>query len=595
MRVKQYLRWELLLALSLVGCTSVVPNRIGLPSAPTKGAAEAPSSVAVPGLNLGTRLLFQVRWPAKPGYDAQALPGGTEKIEVKVVKGGLDPAVAASLVKAETMNRPTQGDTTTATFNLDPALKEVDVYVQALSASGTMLASGRHLGVPVRDNTSTGVTVTLVPSEEVTAVEEQLKIRVADHLALLRDLPVYFKDYDQLVKYSDSAEGSDLISSLKTTFGEWLPRGSEAHETKPSESPGPDGSPSPDASPKPVAYRVASRYTTQSVPERLFNPSNASQSMEVLAGALQKLYWPGYVANFTYSEDATKHALQVEVLPDLGGGDGTRANLQAELSATSWETEPSLTPTMDFLLSPTESNRVTRQVTFLGGKRPVDSTINGAKLAFTVVPKGNSVNTFSIGVAADTMRDISNTPLYLALTERNVGARQVTRAPKHVQFTAMTPPVAATADLTVNDDFLGLKSKTDLRFRKNAGGFGAFLLELGGTMRLGPIGDHSEPVNVNVGFTLLDPAKQLRLEGSLQVQRIPFKALLNARFVDVPSNTVVGTIDYNLPVDATGRVDMNHLESWPILKLVDTQNTPIRLTPGFFSGETNGFVRVDVR
>lgn len=625
MRVKHYLRWELLLALSLVGCTSVVPNRIGLPQQPTTGAAEVQSPVAPAGLNLGTRLLFQVRWPALPGYGAQAIPVNTAKIEVTIVKGGLEP-VAANVVKVEAMSRPTEGDTTTATFNLDPALKVVDVHVRALAADGTtVLSSGKRLGVPVRDNTTTGVTVTLSPTGDLPEMDQ---VRITDHLRLLRDLPVYFKDYDQLVRYPDSPEVKDLTSSLQTTFGEWMPKPVQPtypggpmpspypsgyapspypSDYKPSPNPdgtyptpGPDGAsptPYPSGDPNATAYRVASRYTTMAAgtPERLYNPSNPSQGMEILDGQFQKLFWPGYVASVTYSEDGTKHALQAQVSPEQGGGDGTSASLQAELSATSWVVEPSLSPMMDFLLEPQGTERVNRQVTFLGGKGPVDATITGGKLALSVIPKGNTANVFSFGASADTFRDISNTPLYLAMTEKSVSSRQVTVAPRHAQLVANAPSAAATADVTVNDDLLGLKSRVDLRLRKNAGGFGAFLVELGGSMRLGPIGDHTEPVGGNAGFSLLDAAQQLRLEGSVQVQRMPFKATAIARFVDVPSNTVIGTIDYVLPVDANGKVDMNHLDSWPVLKLVDSQNSQFRLTPGFFSGETNGFVRVDVR
>lgn len=635
MRVKHYLRWELLLALSLVGCTSVVPNRIGLPQLPTTGAAEVQPPVTPAGLNLGTRLLFQVRWPAQPGYGTQAIPGLTEKIEVKIVKGGLE-AVAANLVKAETMVRPIEGagNTTTATFNLDPALKVVDVHVRALAADGTVLSSGKRLGVPVRDNTTTGVTVTLSPTGDLPDMDQA---RITDHLRLLRDLPVYFKDYDQLVRYPDSPEVKELTSSLQTTFGEWMPKpvqptypggympspypsdykpGPNPDGTYPSPypsdykpSPNPDGTyptpspvgatpiPYPSGDSKATAYRAASRYTTMTAgtPERLYNPSNPSQGMEILDGKFQKLFWPGYMASVKYLEDVSKHVLQAQLTPQQGGGDGTSANLHAELSATSWVAEPSLVQSIDALLDPQSTTKVTRQVTFLAGKRPVDATITGGRLAFSVVPKGITANTFSFGASADTFRDISNTPLYLAMTEKSVSSRQVTVAPRHAQFVANAPSAAATADVTVNDDLLGLKSRVDLRLRKNAGGFGAFLVELGGSMRLGPIGDHTEPVGGNAGFSLLDAAQQLRLEGSVQVQRIPFTATVIARFVDVPSNTVIGTIDYVLPVDANGKVDMNHLDSWPVLKLVDSQNTQFRLTPGFFSGETNGFVRVDVR
>lgn len=599
MRVKQYLRWELLLALSLVGCTSVVPNRIGLPQPSTTAAEVQP--VAPAGLNLGTRLLFQVRWPAQAGYNAQTISPDTATIEVKIVKGGMDPAAAGAEVETQTMTRPEAGfgDTTTATFNLDPALKTVDVYVRALRLDGSESSSGNRKGVPIRDNTTTGITVTLLPGGNLPDMD---KLRIADHLRLLNDLPNYFKDYDQMVHYADSPEVKDLTSSLQTTFGEWMPQPKVYDPTPmpidPTYNPSPD--PTTTGGTPLAPYRTA-RYGIQAVTPgsgRLQNPSNPSQMMDVQNYLFQKLYWTGYEGTFNYSEDLLKHSLQVNVVPSTaGGGDGTSATLRAELSASSWVTEPSLTPMIDaWVVDGTATSSVTWPITFLGGKKPADANaVTGGRVRFDVTPKGNTANTFSFGLAADTFRDISNTPVYLAATEQSSASRQVTMAPKHVQLTAFAPSAEATADVTLNDDLLGLKSRTDLRVKKNTGGIGAFLLDLGGSMRLGPIGDHTEPVSGNLGFALVDTVQQLRLEGTVQLQRVPFKATFAARFIDVPTNTVIGTIDYDLPVDANGKVDMNHLSSWPVLKLMDAQGSQFTLTPGFFSGETNGYVRVDVR
>lgn len=588
MRVKPYLRWELLLALSLVGCTSVVPNRTGLPQQPATAVQDVKP---VTGLNLGTRLLFQVRWP-QSDYAAQAIPGLTQTIEVKVVKGGQDPALAASEVKKVSLQRPAPGtgDTTTATFNLDPALKVVDVYVRALAADGvTELSFGKRLAVPVRDNTTTGITVTLSTTGNLPELDQA---RIVNHLEILKLLPEYFKAYDQLIHYPDSLGAKDFTASMEAIFKEWMPKPVYSEEKV--VAPTPESSPPIQTA---TAYRTSSRYTVMSMTDRLLNPENPAVMMDVLNGEVQKLYWPGYEAVLTYTDEGAKHSFQVAVTPPLGGGgDGTRANLKAELSAGSWVSEPSLSQNLDaWQDTGTATMSVNYPLTFFGGKKPADGTITGGKVNFDIVPKGNTANAFAWGASADTFRDISNTPLYLAMTQKDQGARQVTVAPKHVQLTTQTPPLAATSDITINDDLLGFKSRSDLRVKNNADGYGAFLLDLGGSMRLGPIGDHQEPVGGSLGLVLTDQGRKLRLEGSVQVERIPFKATFIGRFIDVPTNTVVGTINYVVPVDANGKVDMNHLSSWPILKLEDDKHTEINLTPGFFSGETNGFVRVDVR
>lgn len=584
MRVKQYLRWELLLALSLVGCTSVVPNRIGL-SQQAERTAEAPAA-APAGLNLGTRLLFQVRWPETSGYNAQFIPTETAKIEIKVVKSGMDPAAAGAVIEAATQDKPTDGtNTTTTTFKLDPALKMVDVHVRALGSAGQKLAGGQTLGVPVRDNTSMGVTVTLSTTD---GLSDELKLRLANHLTLLSELPRYFEKYDQLVSYQDSTEVTNLADSLRAIAGPWMPQRTE------------DGAyPGDDPGLKPSAYRAGSRYAVQALGdlERLLNPTDNAQAMDVLNSELKKLYWPGYEATFTYTGADPMHSLVVDVGPPLsGGGDGTTARLRAEVSATSWLAEPALTQTMDaWLQVGSATSSVMRSITFLGGKKPADDAIKQATLAFDIAPKGSTLNAFGFSASLDGFRDVSNTPLYLALTERASASRQVTVAPMVVQIMAKAPALVASTSLTLNDDLLGLKSRTNLKARDNNDDFGDFLLDLGGSIRLGPINGHAEPVGGNFGFSLVDQARQLRLEGAVQVQRVPLKALFNARFVEVESNTVVGTIDYDLPIDANGRVDMNKLSSWPILKLMDEQRTQIPLTPGFFSGETTGHIQVDVR
>ncbi|MNL35968.1 hypothetical protein D3C87_1580320 [compost metagenome] len=109
-----------------------------------------------------------------------------------------------------------------------------------------------------------------------------------------------------------------------------------------------------------------------------------------------------------------------------------------------------------------------------------------------------------------------------------------------------------------------------------------------------------EIAGADVAFALDDVALGLRLKGIAHIETSPPKVNIQANFVDITSNLVLGTLNYDLPIGGLGRVDFSRLASWPVLTVADptkpdATRTSYRLTPGFFSGDTNGMIKVEVR
>lgn len=618
MKLKQYFRWELVLALSLVGCTSVVPNQLGLPSL-TKGETSGANSVAAKK----SSLFFQVRWPERKGFQTQEIPDLTKALEVSV------KAKDGTPIDSKTITRPTDGSNLSdVVFNLDPTLKVVDINVRALDDAGNEVAFGQKLDVQIRDNTATGVTVTLIAGTTQQA-KDQLQIEINRKLVLLHDVKNYFSRFDQLAKYGESPEVKDLNGSMQAMFQSWPFKDKsrdQGYYTPAPYYPGDGTEPSPYPSDgsyqtPPPDGTTTTRYGVRTIaalnPDgttRLVNPNDSTVYLDFLDGVAKKLYWPGAIAALEYLDEGALHKAGVLIT----GNDQTTAELKLGVTAGTWVPEASLKTELDGLI---DGQPATASLTFFGGLKPDERSITLVTVGASVVPKGIQANRFHLGAVLDTPRDVSGSPLFRIAQQAapkpyypsptapvagypstgypspgypggNYGPQQPmlpSYLPTHARFFAHAPAAQATADVRLSDDMLGVQSRTELRVRDNLGAFSSFLLELGATAQTGTVGGQPAIVSGDFGFSLVDKKEELKLEGVVHGDMTTQKAIIQARFVDVPSNTVLGTLDWTF--DPKG--DPNHLAYWPELKLQDGNS--YRLTPGFFSGQTTGNVRVDVR
>ncbi|HEY9900255.1 MAG TPA: hypothetical protein V6D00_13865 [Pantanalinema sp.] len=572
MRLKKYLRWELVLALSLVGCTAAIPNRLG--SQPEAPGAET----ALPGAPVarGGNLYFQIRWPARAPLSTQAAQFDPDAVKVLIKKAD------GTEIQSQVLIRPTDGTfERTAKFTLDPALKQVDVFAEAYGAD-KLLAKGKHLAVPIRDNTSTPVAIALDLVDQGGG-PSGLDLRLARELEMLYSLPQLAARYSNLAGYEQSAEMQELKAAIEATIARVFPDHRDDRSA----------SPAPDATFKPLSYRV------QSLENPTFRLVDAPfQAVDLVDGAPSAMYWPGFQGAYAFSGGQTGlHALDFKVTPT--GQDLTTANLAGELEADAWVPEPGLTQIAKGYEAGA-SELSTRSIVLLGGMRPDYRTVRRAKLHADVAPQGLASKGGALDLELDQVRDVSSTAFFQFLQSKVQSPLPTSNWPSHAAIVAHTPTIAATADIKAADDFLGGQLKSNWRLRDKDGQPGYYDLALSVQERLGTVNGKPEIAGADVAFALDDVALGLRLKGIAHVETSPPKVNVQASFVDITSNLVLGTLNYDLPIDGLGRVDFSRLASWPVLTVADptkpdATKTSYRLTPGFFSGDTNGMIKVEVR
>lgn len=578
MRLKKYLRWELVLALSLVGCTAAIPNRLG--GQPAGVGSEA----ALPGEQVarGGSLYFQIRWPGPSAMRTQATQFNPDAVKIFIKKAD------GTEIQSQVLTRPTDGTfERTARFVLDPALKQVDVFAEAWGANN-LLAKGKHLAVPVRDNTSTPVAIALDLVDQ-DGNQAGLDLRLAPELAMLHSLPELVARYSNLRDYGNSPELHELKSAIEATVGRVFGDhhgGGDGSSPHPSETP--MSSPMP-----PAPYRVQS---VQSTPFRLL--SGPIQAVDLDGSVPTAMYWAGFRGAYAFTGGMTGlHSLDFNVTPT--GSDQTTANVHAELDADAWLPEPDLTK-VEKGYEGDATTESTRSIVLLGGMRPDFPTMKRGKLHLDVTPWGIAAKRGALDLQLDQVRDVSSTAFFQFLQSKASSSVGITRLPSHASIVAYTPTIAATADIKAADDFLGGQIRSNWRLLDKNGQPSYYDLALGVQERLGTVNGKPEIAGGDVAFALDDVALGLRLKGIVHVEASPPRVNIQANFVDITSNLVLGTLNYDLPIDAFGHVDFSRLASWPVLTVGDptkpnAPRTSYRLTPGFFSGDTNGMIQVEVR
>lgn len=581
MRLKKYLRWELVLALSLVGCTSVLPNRLLGPATtnqPGGAPAGAPPVALSTQANRTASLYLQVKWPTL--RQTQTLPQNTATIKVDIKQKD------GTLVQHQDLTRPTAGSSTvTYQLSLDPALGKVDVFVQAVDGNGAPVAKGQVLDVPVRDNTATAIAVTL-DTVDAAGNDIGLTTRLAPEVALVKGLPGLAQRYSNLSSYGNSAEMVDLKRALALIFGQLM-----------------NGNKGPTTSATSATTATHYRYATQSLasPSFVFTGGAPFTSVDLSGSTPTNFYWAaGYQMAYAFNGQGNNHTVDFNLGPTPSGSDPTTANLHAELNATNWIAEPNLIPSAyGYALG--SSSLSSQSIVMFGGFRPDFPTIVSGKLHVDVTPNGNAAEKAGLDLALDQTRDVSNTAFFAFLQQKASASIPVTTWPGHGNLVVNTHTIGATADVKVGDDNLGAQASGSVRLFDKNGAPGLYNVGLGWQMRLGPVNGVTDIAGSDLSFVIDDVTTLLRLKGTAHLSMSPPALSIQAAFVDSVSNQVLGNVTYNLPIDANGKVDMSHLSSWPVLTVTDptasgsAQTSTYNLTPGFFSGQTSGEVTVVVK
>lgn len=581
MRMKRILRWELLLALGLVGCTAVAPGRLGVqppvtalgPAAPgAAGAVRAPS----------TTLFLKIRWPAREGYAAQVIPTQTEAIVVSVLKSG-------SVIKRHEQRRPAPGaePVTTLSFDLDPGLEQVDLRVEGLDAAGKVLVRGEQLGVPLRDNTATGISVRLA--------YDGVTMRYERQLVVLNDLRSYVRRFGGVV----GPTGQDLA----TAFGALsersplLPLFFRALLAPPDDAEPPAAPGSGEESP--VEFGA------------LFD--NWDWQASALGSRLMALAWPGHHADWAF-DDAT-HRLDVAVRPSPGEeAQGTTADLFAQLEAGEWV--PS--PLVRLMLSGSAPDEtwLSHELHPLGEWQPATGSLSALRLGADVVPEGRQDRRVTLGFEARDFVASASVPYAASWFEVRpvapVAARGEypgegpmpppqpgpfgERVPTRLQLIADLPTARATASVQLSATTLSLTAP--LWLKDAMGSVSRFEARLDATpsahVRSGRLRHFPDPLR----FGFADPAEQLAFEGTVTFDMGANRARMVARILDTSERAdrkLLATLEQDWNLDANGDLRLERLRDWPVLTVNDEGQRQYRLTPGFFTGEEAGHVTVEVK
>ncbi|MBO9541760.1 hypothetical protein J7643_14315 [bacterium] len=605
MRTKRILRWEILLALGLVGCTAVAPSRIGPPSTST---AQGPEASAIAPAHHTSSLILRIRWPERQGLATQAIPNATEKIVVTI----LGPNGAK--VHEKTAQRPAAGQLntpTTLTFDLDPALGSVTLEAVAYGPGNTRLAEGRQANIRLLDNVALGVSITLTDTGA-------LQVVYANQLALVKNLEGYMERFHDFANYERTSEGE----AIKGAFDRVLGRRTLGDLLRPYSPPPEDEG----------GFPMPSEGVPPAGPERLWEVGvepefEGSWGVDLLGRSLLALYWQGYTspdawANFKGDwqlsrPDPQRWQLDVNGAPDSFGGqysDQSTFALRARMDAGQWTDTPWGTR---FLRGSNDGPFVTRIIDLFGPKTPVFGTMGAFSLDFDLTPNGDAARAYSYRFEADSFRssasvpvalntelggpvdllwDLLRDPIFSRLTDLST---HLPALPGRVSIVSHYPSLQSTMSMAVRS-----ASTIDLnvaaRLKDNAGARVTFPVAMSFSPTYAFEQGKRKLATNKVHFEVADSQQQLKLVGDFE--QGPTVMTLHAQIVDTSgrqTNTLLATLDHTWNKHPNGGFDFSRIADFPLLVVNDdpdeSKRTRYRLTPGFFNGDKLGHVSVEVR
>lgn len=569
MRYGQYLRWELLLAVTLVGCSSVVPGRVGLPDLTRNATSQGPGTGGNYQAAHTSELFLSIRWPEQAAYNAQTIPSETTKLTFTVLaKDG------HTVVGPQDVNRPSTETKSNVSLKVPTSLGVVDLRVEAKKADGGVVAIGEALNILLRDNTATGVSVVL--KANASAIE----VRQDRQLVLLKDLKSYVERFNHLPNYGRTEEYKDIAAAADALFK----HSGLFYSSQPSTT---------------IGYASAPYRIIQATMEHMvMEPLSATRSVDILGSELQKLYWPGYQLGMAFTGGAPTHTLDLTFNPDAtyGPSDGSLLKAHGELTAGSWLSEPLMCNDLTGFVA---GNPATRSIVLFGGERPDLATITAIRANGYLDPKGNLVKRVGGEAFVDRFGDVTASEFYKVMLDMAATTSlPVTSVPLRGHFLGFTPSMAATADLNLADNLAWGNLRTEAKIKDKFASPANFSLEATASPRFGLVAGKRAIVGVDLEYALTDRIEQLRVEGTAEVALSPVgyhplsKVKVFARVIDVPSGDRMAWMDYDMPIGPDGYPDVYRSAYWPTLHFKD--GTEHHFTPGFFTGESTGSVSVGV-
>lgn len=559
MKSKVIARWGLVVAIGLVGCTVGVPNVVETPEVISGDVGlDSKDHPARQG-----NLVMRIQWPSR-GNSIQAIPAGADSIEIAV------RTHAGKLLESQAVTRPA-GDAPVSTifFKIAPSHGTVDIDV-VVRGSGAILARGGKKGVPVRDNTSTGVSITIDDDDSVT-------LRLARQLVLLKDMYHYFDRFQNWQHVRSFPEVSAMEASGRALVDAFNLHGQRLFRevrtgTNPQASIGAPG-----------------------VRETWHLPQEPALGFEFRDQEILRAYWPGYQVTQAFMPGASSRRLGLTLSPDSTQGDQTLANAEVEVSAP-WVVEPQLQGTFAGL--PTNGTTpALRSWSLFGGERPVFEGITDLQGRAQVDPNGRGDLRFKGAFKVSGIQEAGASPLMAALRQANPYTYYAwTRFPTQAEASFSMPSLQAAMTAAVGADFQTGKVSLSLTPKDAQGAISTFKIAADVSVRLRNEAEKTLLDGGTLNFQIDDEMEDLRLKGTVTLATQPQQLLVQAEFVDVPTLTVIGTIDYEAPFDERGGLIQSKNETWPYLVLNDgeggTPGTRIHLTPGLFSGKTTGGLSV---
>ena len=559
MKSKIIARWGLVVAVGLVGCTVGVPNIVETPKVPAGDAGlDAKEQPARQG-----NVVLRIQWPLR-GKTVQAIPAGADSIEIAV------RTQAGKLLESQTVNRP-EGDApvSTISFQIAPSLGTVDIDV-VVRGAGAILARGGKRGVPVRDNTSTGVSITLDTDDSVT-------VRLARQLVLLKDMYHYFDRFQNWQQARSFPEVAVMEASGRAFLDAFNLHG----------------------------QRLFREVRTGTNPQALLGVTGARETwhlpQEPALGfdfrdqEILRAFWPGYQLTQAFTPGPSSRRLALALSPDSPQGDQTVASVEVEVSAP-WVVDPQLQGTFAGL--PTSGTTpALRSWSLFGGERPVFEGITDLQGRAQVDPNGRGDLRFKGAFKLSGIQEAGASPLMAALRHANPYTYYAwTRIPTQGEASFSMPSLQAAMTAALGADFQTGNVNLSLTPKDAQGATSTFKIAADVSVRLKKEAEKTLLDGGTLTFQIDDEMEDLRPKGTVTLATQPQQLVVHAEFVDVPTLTVIGTIDYEAPFDERGGLIQSKNETWPYLVLNDgeggTPGTRIHLTPGLFTGKTTGGLSV---
>lgn len=529
----------LTLSVGIIACAPQTPTLTPMATALVE-ASRQETFVPRPGHAI---VSLVIRWPQAIG--TQAIPEGTDRIVVTLKSG-------ETQIGRKEVSRGTAA-TETVEFDLNPKIGIVNVAVEAFIGQNLVAQGGTSL--TLRDNSVAYASVILDP---------ELTVSNDEALAFLSD-PSRFNHWGDYLA-EDNLRGRDLGIALRSVSSGFPALGYPNFMTPPAGA------------------------TAEQSPLQFLRFQSLQGAVDLENSEIKALYWPGYRAGVTLSTAQALRTLQVDLAPDSKlqtSSEASVGTLKAEVTASSWLSDPRLITMGQFLSSPTgaTSNGAPslRPVVMLGGQTPASNSVSLVKLSGSFTPNGATDKKVTATLEASQFQNMASAAGFQQFFESLGWSSWPT-----VFSATLDSPDLKTANLKlgIRPDLTGTSLKGVVELRDDKGQMHKVALDAQATMNVYMTPYGLMPRDLGISFTAVDHLTNLRIVGTFNQSQENLgesTVKLHAKFYNHVTSKLIGSVDFEQ--DANGQ--MTRLTDFPVLKLYPDQGDPteILMTPGYFMGD----------